>query len=399
MPELAVVIPTFNECKNVQPIVQSVFAALQGIDFELIFVDDDSPDGTARQVRELSLAEPRIRLVHRIHRRGLSSAVVEGMMASNAPYLAVMDGDMQHDETLLPVMLHRLQTGGVDIVIGTRHREGGSTGELSRARLALSQLGRRLSALACHAEVSDPMSGFFALRREYLDEVVRNLSCLGFKILLDLLACSRRPVRIEEVGYTFRSRLHGASKLDLLVGFEYLELLLDKLVGEWIPVRYVLFGMVGAVGVLAQLVLIQVLQYFGAWTFATAQMISSLLVIGLNYAGNNRITFRNRRLRGWHWLYGLALFTLACSLGLYLNLRVASGLFGLGVRWTLASLAGILIASVWNYSIGAILVWRINRPRRFKADSVNTAAFDRPSANILPHGSHPPPAGGTGFRL
>jgi dolichol-phosphate mannosyltransferase len=361
MPELAVVIPTFNEFQNVQPTVDAVSSALQGIDFELIFVDDDSPDGTARRVLELSRTDPRVRLVHRINRRGLSSAVVEGMMASNAPYLAVMDGDMQHDETVLPDMLRRLQTSDVDLVVGTRHREGGSMGEFSWARVALSQLGRRLSALVCHADVSDPMSGFFALRRDYLDEVVRNLSCVGFKILVDLLASSKRPVRIQEVGYTFRNRLHGHSKLDLVVGLEYLELLLDKLVGEWIPVRYALFGMVGAVGVLAQLLLIRFLLYFGRLTFDTAQVTSSLLVIGLNYAGNNRITFRDRRLRGWPWLYGLALFALACSLGLYLNLRVASGLFEIGVRWALASLAGILIASVWNYSIGAILVWRINR--------------------------------------
>jgi len=361
MPELAVVIPTFNEIENVQPIVEAVLSALQGIDFELIFVDDDSPDGTARQVLEISRTDPRVRLVHRINRRGLSSAVVEGMMASNAPYLAVMDGDMQHDETVLPDMLRRLQTGGVDLVAGTRHREGGSMGEFSWARVALSHLGRRLSALVCHADVSDPMSGFFALRRDYLDEVVRNLSCVGFKILVDLLASSKRPARIQEVGYTFRHRLHGHSKLDLLVGLEYLELLLHKLAGRWIPVRYALFGMIGAVGVVAQLVLIRLLLYFGHLTFDTAQVTSSLLVIGLNYAGDNQIAFRDRRLRGWRWFYGLALFALACSLGLYLNLRVASGLSEIGARWFLASLAGILIASVWNYSVGAVLVWRINR--------------------------------------
>ena len=368
LPELAVVIPTFNERPNVQAVARAVFAALEGIDAELIFVDDDSPDGTPRQVRELSRADPRVRLVHRINRRGLSSAVVEGMMASTAPYLAVMDADMQHDETLLPGMLRRLRSGGVDIVVATRLREGGSMGDLPRPRARLSRWGRSLSALACHAEVSDPMSGFFALRRDYLDEVVHNLSCVGFKILVDLLASSRRPVRVEEIGYVFRNRLHGASKLDLIVGLEYLELLLDKLAGGWIPVRYVLFGMVGAVGVVAQLVLIRILLHFGRLTFDAAQVTSSLLVIALNYAGNNRITFRDRRLRGWRWFYGLALFALACSLGLYLNLRVAGGLFGLGVRWTLASLAGILVASVWNYSIGAILVWRINRPRRWKAE-------------------------------
>lgn len=363
MAEFAVVIPTFNECQNVRPMVQALSAALQGIDFELIFVDDDSPDGTALQVRELARAGARVRLVHRIHRRGLSSAVVEGMMSSSAPYLAVIDGDLQHDETILPEMLRRLKAGGIDLVIGTRHREGGSMGEFSRARVILSKFGQRLSALVCHATVSDPMSGFFAVRREYLDEVVRSLSCIGFKILVDLLASSRRAVHIEEIGYTFRNRLHGHSKLDLLVGLEYVELLLDKLVGQWIPARYALFGMVGAVGVLAQLILIRLLLHFSRLTFDSAQLLSSLLVIVLNYAGNNQITFRNRRLRGWRWLVGLVLFAASCSVGLYLNLRVAGGLYGAGVGWAFASLAGILIASAWNYSASAILVWRINRRR------------------------------------
>ena len=237
MAEFAVIIPTLNECPNIAPMVHALASVLRDIDFEIVFVDDDSTDGTASRVLELSRSDPRVRLIHRINRRGLASAAVEGMMATNAPFLAVIDGDMQHDETVLPEMLSLLKGGGVDLVVGTRHRKGGSTGEFSRARLALSQLGRRLSTFVCRADVSDPMSGFFALRREYLDEVVRDLSCIGFKILGDLLASSRRPVRIVECGYTFRNRLHGESKLDLLVGLDYLELLIDKSIGQWIPVR------------------------------------------------------------------------------------------------------------------------------------------------------------------
>lgn len=363
MAEFAVVIPTFNERQNVVPLVRALSSALEGLDFELVFVDDDSPDGTAQVLRELSRADRHVRLVHRINRHGLSSAVVEGMLASSAPYLAVIDADLQHDESVLPEMLSLLKGPDVDLVVGTRHREGGSMGEFSRSRVALSQFGRRMSVLICHAEISDPMSGFFALKREYLDEVVRALSCVGFKILVDLLASAKRPVRIREIGYTFRSRLHGESKLDLVVVLEYLELLLDKLVGQWIPVRYALFGMVGAIGVAAQLVLIQILLHFGHLAFENAQVVSSLLVVVLNYAANNQITFRNRHLRGWRWFSGLGLFASACALGLYLNLSVARGLFAIGVHWALASLGGILIASVWNYSISAILVWRINRRR------------------------------------
>jgi dolichol-phosphate mannosyltransferase len=363
MAEFAVIIPTLNERSNVAPMVHALASVLRDIDFELVFVDDDSTDGTASRVREISRSDPRVRLVHRINRRGLASAAVEGMMATNAPFLAVIDGDMQHDETVLPEMLRLLKGGGVDLVVGTRHRKGGSTGEFSRARLALSQLGRRLSTFVCRADVSDPMSGFFALRRDYLDEVVRDLSCIGFKILVDLLASSRRPVRIVECGYTFRNRLHGESKLDLLVGLDYLELLIDKSIGQWIPVRYALYGLVGALGVVAQLAATQFLLMSGRFQFTTAQLVSSLAAIVLNYAVNNQITFRDRRLHGWRWLAGLAAFSVCCSLGLYLNLRVAGGLIELGVGWAVASLSGILIASVWNYSLSALLVWRVNRRR------------------------------------
>ena len=363
MAEFAVIIPTLNERSNVAPMVHALASVLKDIDFEIVFVDDDSPDGTASRVLEISRSDPRVRLVHRIHRRGLASAAVEGMMATNAPFLAVIDGDMQHDETVLPEMLSLLKGGGVDLVVGTRHRKGGSTGEFSRARLALSQLGRRLSTFVCRADVSDPMSGFFALRRDYLDEVVRNLSCIGFKILVDLLASSRRPVRIVECGYTFRNRLHGESKLDLVVGLDYLELLIDKSVGQWIPVRYALYGLVGAMGVVAQLAATQFLLMSGRFQFTTAQLVSSLAAIVLNYAVNNQITFRDRRLHGWRWLAGLAVFSVCCSLGLYLNLRVAGGLIELGAGWAVASLSGILIASVWNYSLSALLVWRVNRRR------------------------------------
>jgi dolichol-phosphate mannosyltransferase len=363
MAEFAVVIPTFNEIQNVKPLIGAVSSVLEGMDFEMVFVDDDSPDGTARLIREISRADPRIRLVHRIHRRGLSSAVVEGMMASNAPYIAVMDGDLQHDETVLPTMFQHLQTSAVDIVVGTRHQKSGSMGELPADRVALSHLGRRLSSVVCHAAVSDPMSGFFALRRDYLDEVVDRLSCVGYKILLDLLASARRHVRIEEVGYVFRTRMHGESKLDLVVLFEYLELLLDKLVGRWVPVAYALFCLVGALGVLAQLILMQALLSLGGLRFETAQLDSSLLVIAVNYTINNQITFRRRRLRGLKWIRGLALFAISCSLGLYLNLRAAGGLYRIGIDWKLASLAGILIASVWNYAVSTILVWRVNYRR------------------------------------
>lgn len=208
-PELTVVVPTFNERDTVAPIVAALQRALVGIDFEIIFVDDDSPDGTADAVRLLSRTTPNVRVLQRINRRGLASAVVEGMMASSAPYLAVIDGDMQHDESALPEMLSKMKAEHLDIVVGSRHNGGGSMGAFSAQRVWLSNLGRRFSALLSRADISDPMSGFFLVTRAYLDEVVRSLSAVGFKVLLDLLASSQRTVRFGEVGYTFRNRKFG----------------------------------------------------------------------------------------------------------------------------------------------------------------------------------------------
>src|SRR5579883_2692252 len=229
--ELAVVVPTFNERENIAPVLDRLAFALEGIRYEVIFVDDDSPDGTANAVREIARTNPRVRVLQRILRRGLASACLEGMMATPAPYIAVMDADLQHDERILPRMLAKLKEERLDLVVATRNAAGGSKGSFARHRVLLSDLGHRLSLWISHTEISDPMSGFFVLTREYLEEVVRSASGVGFKILLDLVASARRPVRVGEVAYTFRNRLHGDSKLDVVVSLEYLELLLDKILG------------------------------------------------------------------------------------------------------------------------------------------------------------------------
>jgi dolichol-phosphate mannosyltransferase len=377
-PELAVIVPTFNERDNVVPIVGALQRALAGIEFEIIFVDDDSPDGTADAVRALSRTTPNVRVLQRINRRGLASAVVEGMMASSAPYLAVIDGDMQHDEAVLPEMLAKLKAERLDIVVGSRNKSGGSMGAFSAQRVRLSNLGRRISSLLSHADISDPMSGFFVVTRAYLDEVVRSLSAVGFKVLLDLFASSHRPARFGEVGYTFRDRKFGESKLTIEVCLEYFELVLDKLIGDWIPVRYAFFGLVGAVGVLAQVVLVRWFNHF--LPFLTAQAIASVIVMILNYFLNNRLTFRARRLRGLAWVWGLGGFLAACSIGLFLNLSVVEAVRRIGTPWGLSSLTGVVAGSVWNYGVSSMIVWRVNRRSRralapsHKADAAAPAA-------------------------
>ncbi|QOY89750.1 glycosyltransferase [Paludibaculum fermentans] len=360
MAELAVIVPTFNEKANVLPLIEAVDRALAGIEYEIVFVDDDSLDGTSEHVRAVAQANPRVRILQRINRKGLASAVIEGMMSTSAPYLAVIDGDMQHDERVLPQMLAKLKQQQLDIVVGSRHVEGGGMGDFSKSRVLLSNAGKALSRSISKTPVSDPMSGFFLLDRRFLDDVVRELSSTGFKILLDLLASARRPVKLGEVGYTFRLRERGESKLNIIVSLEYLRLLLDKWVGAYVPVTYLIFGVVGAFGVLVNLAIIFLLLRFGI-EFSQAFIWSSSLVIAVNFFLNNALTFRSRRLQGAGLIVGLVLFYLACLIGLVVNLGIANSLREKGFPLWLSGLTGVTLSSVWNYWVTSILVWRAHR--------------------------------------
>ena len=255
-PELTVVVPTLNERDNIAPLIDRLTAALSGIKWEVIFVDDDSGDGTADHVRSIARADARVRCLQRIRRRGLATACIEGILASAAPYLAVIDADLQHDEGILPQMFEALQRGGYDVAIGSRYVAGGSVDGWDSKRMRISKFATSLSRVICKAEINDPMSGFFMLKRPVFEAAVRHLSGQGFKILLDLLASSPQPLRIKELPYQFRERRFGESKLDTLVAWEFVTLIADKLFGHLIPVRFALFTLIGGVGLLIHLVVL-----------------------------------------------------------------------------------------------------------------------------------------------
>ena len=363
MPELAIVVPTLEERENLAPLMAALERVLDGIDYEVLFVDDDSTDGTAVAAREMAQGNPRVRVLQRIGRRGLASAALEGMLASSAPYLAVLDGDLQHDESILPAMLDKLRYSSLELVVATRVTEGGMDA-MPPHRRALSRLGRRLSTLICATELSDPMSGYFMLTRTYLDEVAHSLSGTGFKILLDLVVSARRPVKVAEIPYRFRPRLHGRSKLDIVVAVEYLALVADKLAGDYVPPSYVIFGCAGSVGIVIHLATVQLLLRLPGITLEKAQLVSSVMVIAINFLLDNHFTFRSARLHGRQFLMGLLVFYVACSIGLFLNLRVLDTLTSLSVPWYLAAVLGLAVGSVWNYWISSMFVWQVRRRRR-----------------------------------
>lgn len=355
--ELSIVVPTFNESANVHELLDRLRAVLGEQGWEVVFVDDDSPDETAALVRSIARTDSRVRCVQRVGRRGLSSACVEGMLATAAPCIAVMDADLQHDETILPVMLGILTSGSADLVVGTRYAQGGSTGDWDSRREGLSRFATRLARRIVRQEVSDPMSGFFMLRREVLDDSVRRLSALGFKILLDILASARPALRVAEVPFTFRPRHAGTSKLDELVIWEYGMLLADKTIGRYIPVRFLAFAAVGGLGVFVHMAVLSLLLKALGLEFTVAQAAATAVAMVFNYSVNNVLTYRDSRLHGAAWWRGLASFMAACSVGALANVGIATYLFESRTTWFLAALAGVLVGVVWNYAVTQLYTW------------------------------------------
>jgi dolichol-phosphate mannosyltransferase len=360
-PELALIVPTFNEVANVETVAERVATCLEGVSYELIFVDDDSPDGTAEAVRRLGRLDPRIRCIHRIGRRGLSSACIEGMLATTAPYLAVMDADLQHDERLLPRMLDLVRSGEADVIVGSRYTEEVDVPGWNRRRLFVSRISTWLGRRLLRADVTDPMSGFFMVRRATFESGVRRLSGIGFKILLDLLASVPSRVRVKELPYQFRNRMAGESKLDARAAQDFVMLLLDKAVGRWVPPRFLVFAAVGGLGVFVHLAVVALLLRGMGTDFVTAQAGATLTAITFNYALNNELTFRDRRLTGASWFRGLLSFAVACSVGAIANVGIAAALFQHDTSWVLSALGGIIVGAVWNYAVTSFYTW--NRPR------------------------------------
>jgi dolichol-phosphate mannosyltransferase len=358
-PELSIVVPCFKERPNVRPMVERVTAALPGVEWELIFVDDNSPDGTAAEARAIARVNPRVRCIRRIGRRGLSSAVIEGALSSSADFVAVMDGDLQHDQTVLPEMLAQLRARAADIVIGSRHVLGGSAEGLSSAmRHRISNAGISLAQHFLPMRVTDPMSGFFMMPRAGFEAIAPRLSGQGFKILLDLILSAPERLRVLEIPCQFHRREAGESKLDALVMIQFGALLLDKSLHGYVPMRFVAFALVGALGVVVNLAALWIGQDLGL-TFVTAEVIATILAMLFNFQLNNRLTYRMQRLRGRRLIRGLILFMLVCGLGAIANIGIATALLSSAGHDRLAAAAiGAAVGVVWNYAVSSTLVWR-----------------------------------------
>jgi len=357
--ELTVVIPTFKERDNVVPLLAKLDAALQGIAWEAVFVDDNSPDGTAALAKEIAAKDPRVRCIRRVVRRGLAGACIEGMLSSASAYVAVMDADLQHDETVLPRMLDVLRSGEKDLVVGSRYIAGGSADAFSRGRGTISRIATKLAQRLTHVTLSDPMSGFFMMRRASFDPLAENLSTQGFKILLDIVITARGSLRIAEEPFVFGQRAHGESKLDAQVALDFLGLLFAKATGGAVSTRFLSFMLVGASGVVVHLLVLRALLSLFGQGFAVAQAVATLVAMTTNFFLNNALTYRDKRLKGVAMVKGLFGFYLVSVVGALGNVGIASWLYAHDSMWWVAGLAGALMSAVWNYALSNVLVWRV----------------------------------------
>ena len=357
--ELAIVVPTYNESGNILVLVERLHELLDGLcRWEMIVVDDNSPDGTATLVDAAARGGDNLRCVRRIGRRGLSTAVIEGCLATFAPLLIVMDADLQHDETIIPRMLACLSEPDCDLVVASRYAAGGGVGDWNRTRKTGSSVATWMARMATPSPISDPMSGFFGLKRELFLDVAPRLSGAGFKILLDIAASAARPLRIEEVPYTFRSRIEGDSKLNATVVFDYVGMIIEKRSFGWIPARFALFAFTGLIGVAVNMAALYLLVRATGLGFNRSQETATVVAMTFNFFLNNNFTYGDRRLRGGAIPTGLLKFYLVCGTGALSNIGVASFVFTHGSGWFASGLAGAFVAAVFNFAMSSRYVWR-----------------------------------------
>jgi dolichol-phosphate mannosyltransferase len=358
---LSIVVPTFKERGNVAELVRRLDLTLAGIDWEVIFVDDNSPDGTWIAVKDIAATDPRVHCLRRVGRRGLAGACIEGMSASAAPFVAVIDADLQHDETVLPKMLETLRGGKADLVAATRYVEGGNAASFSQGRGFISRLATKMTQRLVGTSLSDPMSGFFMMRRDRFDEVAPRLSPVGFKILLDIAATAGTKLRIAEQPYAFGERFDGESKFNIQIGVEFLGLLLAKMTGDLVDPRFIFFALVGSIGLIVHLCVLGlalVLLPRQPDLFRVAQIIATIAAMTSNFVLNNELTYRDRRLKGLAMVRGFILFCLLCSVGVLANIDLASWLYIERPVWWVAGASGAIMSALWNYAMSTLFVWR-----------------------------------------
>lgn len=355
---LSIIAPTYNEVDNVIPFIERVKSTLSDLDWEIVFVDDNSADGTALRVFDYAANEPRVRAIIRLNDRGLAKSTIQGMLSARGELLCVMDADGQHDVAVIAQMIERLRQDDLDIVSAARRlNEGEPLDGLSASRRRLSVFGNWLCSFVIGRKMVDPLTGFFVLRRDSFLKLAPELGDPGFKLLLDILYTDK-SVKHGEVPFDFGVRTHGQSKLDTQVIWKFLTFLLSKMTRGILPPSLISFLIVGGSGVFVHLLALYGALSFSS-TFVVAQTFATLVAATSNFLLNNRLTFRDRRLQGTKLLSGYLKFLAVSAVGIVANVSAATITYEQFIQVVfIATLAGISIDIVWKYVVANRFIWK-----------------------------------------
>jgi len=348
-PEIGVVVTDVADRDDVARLVARLSHALAGLDWEVIFVGDAAADGAAAAARKLGETDSRVHGLRRVGRRGLAGACLDGMLASGARYLAVMES--HHDAALLAVMLDRLRKGGVDTVVAT------SRPTALQADTARTRWSAKIVQKMVGADLNDPMSRFFMIQRHAFEELVPALSSQSISILLDLLLASRGRLRIAELP----SAAFGGGQqavLDPAMVFEFAGLVVARLSHDTVSIRFLMFCLVGLTGVGIHMAILRLGLLSAGLPFAAAQTAAAIGAMVWNFNLNNLFTYYDQRLTGRAFLSGLIRFQFICAIGAISNIGVASFIYNGDRNWWVAGLGGVLMGAVWNYAVTSVFVWR-----------------------------------------
>jgi len=356
--DLSIVIPTYNEASNIIAIIESINSTLGDVaSYEIIVVDDNSKDKTWELAEQYADKYKNITCFRRITSKGLSSAVIDGFMISRGKFISVIDADLQHDESILPKMLNYCHNGA-DLAIGSRYCQDGSTGEWGLIRKLISKVATKISQKIGNIYMSDPMSGFFMIRRDVFLNVVDKLNAKGYKILLDIVSqLDASKINMIEVPYTFKKRSRGESKLTPEVVFQLIDFIYLKIVGNYIPIEYVKFVTVGAIGAVVHFTILYLMHIVFDNNYQNALIIAIEFSLIINYFINNLWTFKEKTHTGLKKIIGLVKFNILSGVGGIISYYISISLFDSGVNWIFASTIGAIVASLWNYNLNKILTW------------------------------------------
>ena len=358
MKSISIIIPTFNEIQNIIPLVQKIKVSLNSkINWEIIFVDDNSPDKTYEKIKSLKKDYSNIKVIKRLNERGLAGAVLTGLNSCSYEQIIIMDADLQHDPIFILKLLNKMYQNEASIVVASRFIKDSKSNNFHILREIGSKTMIKVFNLFSSIKLYDPMSGFFIIKKDLFLKISKNLSSDGYKILADIILNIPKNVKVSQIPIDFKQRHAGESKMNLKVLWDLLLVIIHSFLKKYVPREYLSYIGVGMIGLSFHVMSLYLLYKIIDISFLISHLIATLIAIFVNYTLNNILTFYNNNLMGIKWLLGLINYYIFCSYGIFISFAIAKTLIGFNFNWFIAGLVGAFTASVWNFSMSKFIIW------------------------------------------